>query len=41
VPVRWDDDPDSRVKIVSTATEDLKGLWRVRTTRFEDSVSEI
>lgn len=41
VPVKWDDDPDSRVKIVSTATEDLKGLWRVRTTRFEDSVSEI
>lgn len=39
VPVKWDDDPDSRVKIVSTATEDLKGLWRVRTTRFEDSHS--
>ncbi len=41
VPVRWTDDPDSRVKIVSTAMEDLKGLWRVRTTRFEDSVSQI
>lgn len=41
VPVRWADDPDSRVKIVSTATEDLKGLWRVRTTSFESSISRI
>ncbi|MBI2910643.1 MAG: glycosyltransferase family 2 protein [Chloroflexi bacterium] len=30
VPVVWREDPDSRVKIVSTAWEDLKGLWRVR-----------
>ncbi len=30
VPVRWTDDPDSRVAIVSTATEDLRGIWRLR-----------
>jgi glycosyltransferase involved in cell wall biosynthesis len=30
VPVKWTDDPDSRVRIVSTAWEDIKGLFRVR-----------
>jgi len=30
VPVKWTDDPDSRVNIIKTATEDLKGLWRLR-----------
>lgn len=30
VPVRWTDDDDSRVKIASTAWEDVKGLLRVR-----------
>jgi SAM-dependent methyltransferase len=30
VPVRWVDDDDSRVKIAKTASEDLKGIWRVR-----------
>ena len=29
VPVDWVDDPDSRVDIVATAIEDLKGCWRV------------
>ena len=29
VPVDWVDDPDSTVHIVKTATEDLKGVWRV------------
>jgi putative flippase GtrA len=29
VPVDWTDDPDSRVNIVSTATDDLKGLARM------------
>ena len=29
VPVDWVDDPDSTVHIVATATEDLKGVWRV------------
>ncbi len=30
IPVRWVDDPDTRVKVVSTAWEDLKGLLRLR-----------
>ncbi|MEZ4501973.1 MAG: glycosyltransferase family 2 protein [Dehalococcoidia bacterium] len=30
VPVRWTDDPDSRVRIVHTAIEDLKGIVRLR-----------
>ncbi|MFQ5946956.1 MAG: dolichyl-phosphate beta-glucosyltransferase [Anaerolineae bacterium] len=30
LPVRWVDDPDSRVNILSTAWEDIKGLIRVR-----------
>lgn len=30
VPVHWEDDPDTRVKIVSTAWEDVKGLLRLR-----------
>ena len=30
VPVKWKDDPDTRVKIASTAWEDIKGLFRVR-----------
>jgi glycosyltransferase involved in cell wall biosynthesis len=34
VPVEWIEDLDTRVKIISTALEDLKGLWRVRTTSF-------
>ncbi|WP_169980531.1 bifunctional glycosyltransferase family 2/GtrA family protein [Microbispora sp. H10836] len=29
VPVDWVDDPDSRVDIVRTAVDDLKGMWRV------------
>jgi putative flippase GtrA len=29
IPVEWVDDPDSRVHIISTATEDLKGVWRI------------
>jgi ubiquinone/menaquinone biosynthesis C-methylase UbiE/glycosyltransferase involved in cell wall biosynthesis len=29
VPVRWVDDDDSRVKITKTATDDLKGIWRL------------
>ena len=30
VPVRWDDDPGSTVRIVGTAAEDVKGLCRLR-----------
>jgi putative flippase GtrA len=29
VPVDWVDDPDSRVDVVGTAINDLKGCWRV------------
>ena len=29
VPVSWLEDNDSRVKIVSTAIEDLRGIWRL------------
>jgi glycosyltransferase involved in cell wall biosynthesis len=34
VPVEWIEDLDTRVKIFSTAVDDLKGLWRVRTTKL-------
>jgi ubiquinone/menaquinone biosynthesis C-methylase UbiE/glycosyltransferase involved in cell wall biosynthesis len=30
VPVRWVEDDDSRVKVAKTATDDLKGIWRLR-----------
>lgn len=30
VPVRWVDDPTSRVKVIQTAWEDVKGLARLR-----------
>jgi len=30
VPVEWIEDLDTRVKIVKTAMEDVRGLWRVR-----------
>jgi hypothetical protein len=30
LPVRWIEDNDSRVKIVRTAWEDIKGVFRVR-----------
>jgi putative flippase GtrA len=29
VPVDWSDDPDSRVDVVATAIEDLRGVWRL------------
>jgi putative flippase GtrA len=29
VPVDWVDDPDSRVQIVRTAIDDLRGVWRM------------
>src|SRR5438270_12031836 len=29
VPVDWIDDPDSRVDVVATALEDLRGVWRL------------
>jgi hypothetical protein len=30
LPVRWDEDPDTKVKIMSTAIEDIRGLIRMR-----------
>ena len=30
VPVHWVEDEDSRVKIVKTAIDDLRGIWRLR-----------
>jgi len=33
VPVEWIEDLDSRVKVLQTALDDLKGLIRVRFTR--------
>lgn len=30
IPVVWSEDDDSRVKILRTAWDDLKGIWRVR-----------
>ena len=30
IPVTWREDPDSRVKIMQTSLEDLKGLARLR-----------
>jgi putative flippase GtrA len=29
VPVDWTDDPDSRVDVMATAMEDLRGVWRI------------
>ena len=34
VPVDWVDDPDSRVDIVRTAIDDLKGTWRLIRARW-------
>ncbi len=39
VPVDWTDDPDSRVDIVATAVEDLRGIWRLLRTRSAGSLS--
>lgn len=37
VPVEWIEDLDTRVKIVKTATEDIRGLLRVRKSFFKGS----
>jgi hypothetical protein len=37
IPIEWVEDDDSRVKIVSTVWEDLKGTYRLR--RYLDGVS--
>jgi len=33
LPVRWDEDPDTKVHIVDTAMEDIRGLLRMRFRR--------
>ena len=33
VPVHWVDDPDSRVNIIKTAADDLRGIYRLLTHR--------
>jgi hypothetical protein len=37
VPVRWVDDPDSRVAILATAREDLRGIRRLRRARRDSA----
>jgi glycosyltransferase involved in cell wall biosynthesis len=37
VPVDWVDDPDSRVQIVRTALDDLRGVWRMARHRRHPS----
>jgi hypothetical protein len=34
LPVRWVEDPDSKVNIIKTAAEDIRGLARMRTRRL-------
>jgi hypothetical protein len=31
IPVTWIEDPDTRVKLAKTISEDMRGLWRLRT----------
>lgn len=38
VPVKWTDDPDSRVNVWRTAIADLKGIWRMRRGGVPDAV---
>jgi glycosyltransferase involved in cell wall biosynthesis len=38
VPVSWVEDPDSRVDLLATAAEDLKGVWRLRRTASRSAV---
>ena len=33
LPVRWVEDPDTKVRILSTAAEDIRGLLRMRFRR--------
>jgi glycosyltransferase involved in cell wall biosynthesis len=38
LPVRWNDDPDSRVNVFRTAFEDIKGLLRLRARLAQDDL---
>ena len=37
IPVLWIDDPDSRVNVVKTARDDIKGLLRLRTRGLHEA----
>lgn len=37
VPVRWDEDPDTKVHILKTAAEDVRGLTRMRFAKLKKS----
>lgn len=39
IPVRWIEDDDSRVKIVKTAWDDIKGVFRLRWKLWRDAVA--
>lgn len=39
LPVRWVEDDDSRVRIVNTALDDLRGIWRLVRHADDDSPS--
>jgi hypothetical protein len=39
LPVQWIEDDDSRVKIISTAWEDLKGVARLRWKLWREALS--
>jgi len=39
VAVRWEDDPDSRVHILATALEDLRGIRRLRRRRSDEAAT--
>jgi glycosyltransferase involved in cell wall biosynthesis len=41
IPVTWVDDPDSRVNVIKTAKDDLKGLFRLRFGGLSRVVTEI
>ncbi len=40
VPVRWVEDDDSRVRIVTTAIDDLRGIWRLVRDRGPNSAPD-
>lgn len=39
LPVEWIEDDDSRVRIVRTAWDDIKGVWRLRWALWRESIS--
>ncbi|MQF98337.1 MAG: glycosyltransferase family 2 protein [SAR202 cluster bacterium] len=41
IPVTWVDDPDSRVNVIKTAKDDLRGLFRLRFGGLARAVREI